>query len=93
MVVKKFIDDVSGAEKILCYNEYVSKIVNETNEIRYIHAQQAQCLFDKVRLEASEKGMKLNPQKTTLLCITSARSYTPKTFIKLNENEGEDIIL
>ena len=37
--------------------------MNETEEIRYIHSVQAQSLFDRVRLGAADKGMKLNPKK------------------------------
>ena len=74
--VKKFIDDVSGAEKLHCSNVYYSKIENETEEVRYVHAVQAQSLFDWVRLGAAEKGMKLNSNKTVLLCVSAAKSPT-----------------
>ena len=36
MEVKKFIDDVSGSRKVHANDSYTSKIVNDTQEIRYI---------------------------------------------------------
>ena len=69
MVVKKFIDDVSGVEKIHCNDLYISKVKNDLEETQFVHAVQAQCFFDTVRGRAFANGMKLNPKKTTLLCI------------------------
>ena len=89
--VKKFIDDVSGAEKLHCNDTYASKILDSGEEVRYVKAQQAQDLFDRVRDRAAVKGMKLNPKKTTLLCISAARTYTPKTYISIGEKN--DIII
>ena len=41
--------------------------------------------------------MKLNPNKTSILCISAARTYNPRTYIRLgggNLSEGEgDVIL
>lgn len=64
--VKKFIDDVSGNENLHATAEYASKILNDVSEIRYIHAPLAQDLFDRVRVEAASKGMKLNEKKTNI---------------------------
>ena len=88
--VKKFIDNVSGSENINANLTYRSRVTSDTEERRYIHAPQSQELFDKVSCEASSKGMKLNEKKTTLLCISAACSYEPRTFIKLGSN---DVIL
>ena len=79
--VKKFIDDVNGSRKLHTNSNYRSKIVNGDEEICYIKAVQAQALFNKMKGGAAKKGMKLNPKKTTLLCMSAARSYTPKTYI------------
>ena len=88
MQVKKYVDDVSGMERIHSSHLYNSKI-SDGLECRYIHATQAQNLFDVVREGASEKGMMLNSEKTVLLCFSAATSYKPKTFI----NVENDIIL
>ena len=61
-----------------------------TEEVRYIHAVQAQSLFDTVRAGADSKGMKLNPKKPVPLCISAAKSYKPKSCIRLGE---DDLIL
>ena len=37
--------------------------------------------------------MKLNPKKTTLLCISAARSYKPRTYIDIGAGDTEDIII
>ena len=63
MEVKKFIDAVSGTEKIHANDIYTSKIKNDVREIQYLHAQQGQLLFDKVREGAATKGMRLNEKK------------------------------
>ena len=62
-------------------------MANDTEETRFIHAKQAQFLFDKVSREVGEKGMKLNAKKTTLLCMSTGRSYHPQSFIRLGEND------
>ena len=49
-------DDVSGCEKLHFNNEYKSKM-NGMQETRYVHAMQAQGLFDKIAEEAGGKGM------------------------------------
>ena len=43
-------------------------------------------MFDRVVKGADPKGMKLNQQKTVLLCISAARSYTPLTYLNI-END------
>ena len=58
--IKKYIDDVSGSEKLHCGLEYSSKVIDNSDEIRYIHSSQGQALFNHVRLGAADKGMKLN---------------------------------
>ena len=53
--VKKCIDDVSGSEKLHASQDYSSKIINNTEEIRYIHTPLAQNLFDRVGRVAAIK--------------------------------------
>ena len=36
---------VSGCKKLNCNNNYVSKVYNDVDERRYIHAPQAQAFF------------------------------------------------
>ena len=36
--------------------------------------------------EASAKDMKLNAKKTTIICISAAHSFEPKSYIKLNDD-------
>ena len=92
--MKKYIDDVSGAEKLHCGENYRSVVRDNMDEVRYIHAKQGQALLDLVRSGAASKGMKLNPKKTSLLCINAARSYVPKTFLHLgSETEEEENLI
>ena len=77
MEVKKFIDDVSGCEKVHAGDVYKSNIVND-DEIRYIRAPQAQALFDKVNAEAASKGMKLNSKKTTFIVCQCGKIVQPE---------------
>ena len=88
--VKKFIDDVSGSEKLHAGNVYTLRVEDLTDEVRYVHAPLAQDLFDRVRDEAAGKGMKLNENKTTMLCISAAKLYKPRSYININSS---DIVL
>ena len=65
--------------------------MNGMVETRYVHAVQAQGLFDKIAGEAEGKGMRLNASKTTLLCISAARSFKPVTYIELGDS-GDVVI-
>ena len=76
----RYVDDVSGKEKLHANNIYNSKYVGE-KEFRYVNAAQSQDLFDKVCAGAAEKGMKINPEKTKLLCISVAVSYKPVSYV------------
>ena len=85
--VKKFIDDVSGSEKLHANSDYKSRVIDDVREIRYIHAPLAQDLFDRVREGAASRGMKLNEKKTTILCISAVRSYEPRSYILTSTKE------
>ena len=65
LFVKKFVDDISGSEKLHVNNVYNSKVSGHL-ETRYIHAAQSQELFNRVAASASEKGIKWNASKTYL---------------------------
>ena len=60
--------------------------MNGMDETRYVHAEQAQLLFNKIAGEAEGKGMRLNASKTTMLCISAARSFKPVTYIELGDS-------
>ena len=51
--VKKYVDDVSGVEKLHASHQYNSKILNGV-EHRMIHAEQSQFLFDQVVQKSAE---------------------------------------
>ena len=87
--VKKYIDDVSGVEKIHAGHLYNSKFV-DGHEHRFFHAPQAQELFERVRRGATEKGMQLNPSKTVMLCVSAATSYRARSFVRLPD---DDVVL
>ena len=61
-------------------NMYASKVIDQ-KETRYVHAVQSQKLFDHVARGAAGKGMKLNQEKTTLLCISASRSNQPVVIV------------
>ena len=82
---------MSGVEKLHAGEHYSSQVSDNFEETRYIHAAQGQKLFDFVKENAASKGMKLNPKKTTLLCLSAAKTYKPKTYIRTGEDN--DIII
>ena len=66
-------------------SDYASKY-DCGKETRYVHAVQGQHLLDQVAEKASDRGMCLNQNKTSLLGISAARSYSPKVYVNL-END------
>ena len=58
--------------------------------ISRIHASKTQAHFDTVRMNASDRGMKLNNNKMKMIAISAARSYTPSPYISMPEGGEMD---
>ena len=70
----KYVDDCLSIERI---NFKKSKI----DETAYVRARKSQNHFHTVEYNGNSRGMKLNYQKTRMLCISAASSYTPIAYV------------
>ena len=66
----KFIDDLNGREK--CDVTDCEAVMSTQKEVRHLHARKLEFFFLSVCSAAERMGMKVNPQKTQLLCTTTA---------------------
>ena len=62
-------------------------LVEEEKPVKYTCAAEAQTMFAHVTARAEAKGMKVNDSKTGLMCVSSARSFTPRAVIRGRQNE------
>ena len=77
--VKMFIDDISAFEKVAL--QCGVRQISQSKEEVFIHAGQCQSFFDQVSSNAMAIGMVVNPDKTQLLCVTTAINYQVRSFI------------
>ena len=80
ITVRKYIDDFNGIEKVRNFNAAVH-IASGVPSVK-IRAQQSQELFDVMENQSSEKGMRINPLKTQILCITGNTLQQTTTTIR-----------
>ena len=82
---KRFIDDGFSLSKVNFENSYGFTINGELHRVK--HAVQSQNVFRHIVKNATEIGMKVNTEKTTLVCVSDAQQYVPDAFI-LDEDGG-----
>ena len=75
----KYVDDVEVGEKH--FIDKCSSSFSCGKETRLIHAVACQETFRRIEANAGMIGMKVNPQKTQLLCISPAVNYDVSSFI------------
>ena len=83
--VKKFIDDVTAIEK--CDLTSARSTFTTQKERRDVHAVGCQEFLDTVIENAAKIGMVVNPQKTQLLCSTTAINYDVRAYVYVNGEE------
>ena len=90
----KYVDDNISADKINM--ETAEKGVHEQKAYRDKHAVQTQNLFRTVIRAAEFKGMKINAEKTKIMVVSDAISYTPRAHFydsdgdRLQNKAGDD---
>ena len=77
----KYVDDFLAHEKLALINGYT--IFSEQKQKRILHAKQCQEFFVGVKERAAKVGMKVNDNKTQLLCINAARDSDTSSYIRL----------
>ena len=79
---KKFIDDISAIEKTpLCA---AIRTITQGKEVREIHASECESFYYRVAGNAAAIGMLINPDKTQLLCVTTAINYDVRCYINID---------
>ena len=76
---KLFIDDNTIFEKVPV--DRCLKNISEVKEIRWVHAKDSERMFETVCKNAEVVGMKVNRQKTQLLCVSASKNYDVRSFI------------
>ena len=87
MIVKKFIDDVNAREK--CDITAGRSLFTTKKEQRFIHAAECQAYLNTIIERSRLAGMVVNPEKTQLLCTTTAINYEIRSYITI---DGKEII-
>lgn len=81
--IKAYIDDLNIIEKIR-HSDAISHITTKKQQ-KNIHAPGSENLFKAISSRASDLGMKVNAQKTQVLCISAAKSADMKSYIDTEE--------
>ena len=78
----KYVDDVTlGGRNLL---DHATRHITTGKERRTIHAGALQKKFETVYEKSKELGMKINPDKTQLICISPAINYEVKSFVRID---------
>ena len=75
----KYVDDCLSVDKVLFRG---GKIVSGKSKAR---AKKTQDHFRTVERNAISRGMKINNNKTKMLCISAAKTYDPVAFISTSD--------
>ena len=85
--VFKYVDDNLVVEKLNFGREEI--VVTENGKFKIKHAVSSQNAFIGITSVALERGMKVNEDKTNLLCVSDSITFTTKAFI--NDSSGNRI--
>ena len=80
-----YIDDTNGRERLLLKNAVQTNTTSRQN--LSLHSKSCEQFFIAVRDESSRIGMKINPSKTQMLCVSNAGSPTIESFIRLDDQK------
>ena len=86
--IRKYVDDNVSCEKLNFATEIAYRDARGV-EIKRKRAPRSQNGFLSVTAAAVEKGMVVNENKTQILCVSDALSYTPVAFI--TDSRGQEI--
>ena len=79
MALLKYVDDNSMASKVNFDTAIRLEVLGESHRVK--HAVELQNVFRTVIRRAESKGMKVNTDKTNVICISDAQSYTPSAYV------------
>ena len=79
LVCVKYVDDCLSIEK-LCYSGAERFNVNGST-YALARAMKSESHFNTIEFNAASKGMKINNNKTKMMCISNARTYIPASYV------------
>ena len=77
-----FIDDITSREKV--DTTAGESHITTHKEVKTLHARKTQWIYDSVVENAERQGMKVNQDKTQLLCMSTAINSEIRTYININ---------
>ena len=83
--LNKYIDDGLGGEK-LCNSNAVSHFTTK-KEIKAIHASKSQNFLQLTKFNAQKIGMKINTDKTKMICLTVAKNAMVNSYINTGPHQ------
>ena len=81
MAVWKFLDDFLAGERIPI--DQGQRIIKQNKEECCLHAKESEAFFNVVAENAAKVGMRVNEDKTQILCVSSALNSNVSSFINL----------
>ena len=78
----KVINDINCREK--CDITDCASTVSTYKETRLLHARALEVFLNKTRSAAANIGMRVNPEKTQLLCVTTAINYDIRAYVNID---------
>ena len=79
----RFVDDLTGAEKIDITSG--TSLITTRKEERTVHAPLCQKYLSNIQANTSRLGMRVNEDKTQLLCVTSSINYQVRSSVDIGE--------
>lgn len=80
---RQFIDDISAAEKLPVTSGVMN--VSQNKQEVLIHAHASEKFYNLVADNAEGIGVKMNPNKTQLLCVSTAINYEVHSYIYIGD--------
>ena len=84
-----YIDDLNNIEKVR-HHDAVS-IVSEEKQVLLAHAEKSEKNFTATKKRAEEIKMKVNSEKTQLLCISASVGSEVKSYIRVDNTEIQSV--
>ena len=81
--VDKFVDDVNGGQAHLILDGEAH--ISQRKESRRVNAKKCQKIYETIKKNTNTIGMKVNPKKTKLLCVSSAINYDVSSYINIDD--------
>ena len=75
----KYVDDCLSVEKVSFSNAEIINANSQTNALA--RANKSQDHFRTVEYNAATRGMEINKSKTSMMCESAAKTYTPKSYL------------